>query len=440
MIALSAPFATATGLPPELSLTLACGIDFGTSNSAVGVSDKGKARLLPVQASSTSVPTALFYSFEDDTTTYGRDAMSRYLAREEGRLLRSIKSLLGTALFDDVTQIKQRRYAYSEIITEFLIFLRSATAAKSGQMADEVVMGRPAFFVDDNADADAKAQAQLADAAYDAGFQSVEFQFEPIAAALAYEQTVSAEEIALVADIGGGTSDFSVVRVSPDRATRADRRDDILGYNGVHIGGTDFDRQLSLASLMPFLGLGSALKMKNMTAPSWYFADLATWHRVNTLYDGRVFTEITSVRRDAVEPEKFERLLAVLRARKGHDLLGRVEHAKIELSSGDTATIPMRDIVEDLSLEIKRDAFETAICDHLERIEHRVRDVLTVSGLKAAGVRTVFLTGGSSGIPAVQAAITRAVPGARLVTGDAFGSVATGLGIDAERKFGPQRR
>jgi hypothetical chaperone protein len=417
-------------------MTLACGIDFGTSNSAVGVSDKGRARLLPVQASSTSVPTALFFSFEDDVTTYGRDAMERYLAREEGRLLRSIKSLLGTPLFDDVTQIKLRRYAYSEIITEFLIFLRTATAAKSGQMADEVVIGRPAFFVDDDAEADAKAEAQLADAAYDAGFQTVQFQFEPIAAALAYEAQVRAEEIALVADIGGGTSDFSVVRVSPDRATKIDRRDDILGYNGVHIGGTDFDRQLSLAALMPFLGYGSKLKMKNMDAPSWYFADLATWHRVNALYEGRVLTEIVSVRRDSTEPEKIERLLRVLKARKGHDLLGRIEQAKIELSSRALSTIALGDIIDELKLDVERHQLETAIAGNLDRIEQRVRDVLALAGLKADAVRTVFLTGGSSGIPAVQAAIKRAAPGAKVVTGDAFGSVATGLAIDAERRFG----
>jgi hypothetical chaperone protein len=417
-------------------MTLACGIDFGTSNSAVGVSDKGKARLLPVQSGATSVPTALFFSFEDDSTTFGRDAMERYLAREEGRLLRSIKSLLGTALFDDVTQIKLRRYAYSEIITEFLIFLRNATAAKSGQMTDEVVMGRPAFFVDDDAEADAKAEAQLADAAYNAGFQTVQFQFEPIAAALAYESTVASEEIALVADIGGGTSDFSIVRVSPAHAMKTDRREDILGYNGVHVGGTDFDRQLSLASLMPFLGHGSKLKMKNMDAPSWYFADLATWHRVNSLYEGKVLTEVISVRRDSAEPEKIERLLRVLQARKGHDLLGRIEHAKIDLSSKMETTMTLGDIVEDLALQVERKTLEHAITGNLERIEDRVRAVLHVAGLKAGDIRTVFLTGGSSGIPAVRAAITAPVPGAKVVAGDAFGSVATGLAIDAERRFG----
>ena len=136
-----------------------------------------------------------------------------------------------------------------------------------------------------------------------------------------YERTVNAEEIALVADIGGGTSDFSIVRVSPERATKADRRGDILGCSGVHVGGTDFDRLLSMDSLMPHLGLRSRLKREGMDAPSWYFADLATWHRVNFLYEPKVIAEIKTVRRDSAEPEKIERLLRVVEKRLGHELL-----------------------------------------------------------------------------------------------------------------------
>ena len=266
-------------------MNLACGIDFGTSNSAVAVSEAGRARLLPAQNGATSLPTALFFSFEDNSTSYGREAMQRYLGHEEGRLLRSIKSLLGTALYDEMTQVKFRRYAFADIIADFLRFMRDAAGKELGQPPDQVVIGRPAFFVDDDTESDRTAESQLAAAARLAGFKTVEFQFEPIAAALHYEQSVTAEEIALVADIGGGTSDFSVVRVSPKLAGKADRRQDILGYNGVHIGGTDFDRLLSLVTLMPFLGLRSKLKMKNLDAPSWYFSDLATWHRINKLYD-----------------------------------------------------------------------------------------------------------------------------------------------------------
>lgn len=413
----------------------ACGIDFGTSNSAVAVSSNGRVRLLPLQDGVTSVPTALFFSFDDDTCTHGRAAMERYLSREPGRLLRSIKSLLGTPLFEEVTQVKYRRYAYGEIITDFLKFLRVSAAREMGGDPRSVVIGRPAYFVDDDQPADDKAQAQLEAAARAAGFETIAFQFEPIAAALHYEQSVTDEEIALVADIGGGTSDFSVLRVSPRLATKIDRRGDILGYNGVHIGGTDFDRLLSMATLMPFLGLGSKLRMKGMDAPSWYFADLATWHRINVLYDGKVLTEVRSVRRDSAEPEKIDRLLGVLELRKGHELLGRIEQAKIDMSSMTAATVSLADVAQDFVLEIKRRRFEQAIGESLGRIEGRVRDVIALAGLKPGTVRTVFLTGGSSGIPAVRNAVTKVVPAAQVVVGDAFGSVAAGLAIDAERRF-----
>ncbi len=417
-------------------MSVACGIDFGTSNSAVALSDGGQARLLPLQGDATSVPTALFFSFEDNTTTHGREAMKRYLEGEEGRLLRSIKSVLGTSLWNETTQVKFRRYEFSDIIGAFLQFLRSSAGNEIGGLPDQVVIGRPAFFVDDDAEADASAQDQLAEAARLAGFKHVEFQFEPIAAALHYEQSVRAEEIALVADIGGGTSDFSLVRVSPELAGKADRRQDILGYNGVHIGGTDFDRALSLATLMPSLGLRSKLKMKGMDAPSWYFSDLATWHRINFLYDAKVLSEIKTVRRDSAEPEKIEKLLRVLELRKGHALLARIEQAKIELSSQEETTVKLSDIAEDLALAIKRPRFEKAITEGLDKIEGRVRELLAMAGLAPGDVRTVFLTGGSSGVPAVRAAILKAVPTAKVVTGDAFGSVATGLAIDAERRFG----
>ena len=417
-------------------MSLACGIDFGTSNSAVGHSEAGKTRLLPLQNGANSIPTALFFSFEDNTVAYGHEAMQRYLDEEQGRLLRSIKSLLGTPLYEEMTQVKARRYAFAEIVADFLRFLRHAATIELGRAPDSVVIGRPAFFVDDDEAADRNAETQLGDAARAAGFKTVAFQFEPIAAALHYEQSVAAEEIALVADIGGGTSDFSVVHVSPALARKADRRSDILGCNGVHIGGTDFDRLLSLATLMPFLGLRSKLKTKGMDAPSWYFSDLSTWHRINVLYDNNVLTEIRGVRRDSAEPDKIDRLVRVVEHRLGHDLLGRIEDAKIELSARKTVALALSDIADDLAIEIERRQLETAIADGLARIESRVRDVLRLAGLGPGDVRTVFLTGGSSGMPAVRKAILKAVPSANVVTGDAFGSVATGLALDAARRFG----
>jgi hypothetical chaperone protein len=416
-------------------MSLACGIDFGTSNSSVGVCDATGARLLPIQRGATSVPTALFFSFDDDSTTFGHDALERYFARDPGRYLRAIKSMLGSALFEETTQVKLKRYSFGEITAAFLRFLRTAAGQGLGAPPTSVVLGRPAFFVDDDPAADAAAERQLEAAARIAGFERIAFQFEPIAAALDYERSVEVEEIALVADIGGGTSDFSVVRVSPERARSRDRRQDILGFTGVHIGGTDFDRQLSLARVMPSLGLRSPLRRKGLHAPSWYFFDLATWHRINFLYDQKVLTEVRGVLRDSAEPEKIERLLRVLEHGKGHELLARVESAKIELSSADHAVLSLERSVADIALKITRAELNAAVAESLRRIRSRVDDVLRMAGLTSSAVSAVFFTGGATRMPSVREAVAAAVPAARLITGDAFGSVATGLALDAAKRF-----
>ena len=416
-------------------MPLVCGIDFGTSNSAVGICIEGRPRLVPLEGSAVVAPTAVFFSFEDDTTSFGREAMQRYLSGEPGRLLRSIKTLLGTALFEEPTQVRSRRYHFGEIIAAYLGFLRRAAGAVDGVLPERVVMGRPAFFVDDDPDADALAEQQLRRAAEAAGFTDIAFQFEPIAAALAYEQDVAETQVALVADIGGGTSDFSLVRVGPASRNSTDRRSDILGYNGVRVGGTDFDRQLSMASVMPVLGRNSRLLTKGMEAPSWYFSDLATWHRINGLYEPKVIAGLRTLMRESAEPAKLGRLMRVLERRKGHELLARVEDAKIALSEREAVSIPMLDIVERLAIEVTRTGFERAIEDGLGRIGDRVRALLGSAGMSGDQIGAVFMTGGSSGIPAVRAAITYLVPGARIITGDAFGSVGTGLAVEAGRQF-----
>jgi len=416
-------------------MTLACGIDFGTSNSSVGVCDADGPRLLPIQRGETSVPTALFFSFDDNSTTFGHEALERYFVREPGRYLRAIKSVLGTKLFEETTQTRHKRHSFGEIIAAFLRFMRSAAGQNLGAPPTSVVLGRPAFFVDDDPRADAAAERQLEAAARVAGFERIAFQFEPIAAALDYEQSVNAEEVALVADIGGGTSDFSVVRVSPERARSSDRRQDILGFTGVHIGGTDFDRQLGLARVMPALGLRSPLRRKGLDAPSWYFFDLATWHRIGFLYDPKVLTEVRGVLREAQEPEKIERLLRVLEQRKGHELLAAVEAAKIELSHADRATLDLDNSMADISVEISRAELETAVADSLQRIRSRIGDVLRMAGLTPDQVSAAFLTGGATRMPSVRNCIAAAVPTARLIEGDALGSVATGLALDAAKRF-----
>ena len=195
-------------------------------------------------------------------------------------------------------------------------------------------------FVDDDSAADRQAEATLGEIARAVGFKELSFQYEPIAAAFHYETSLSREEVVLVADIGGGTSDFSIVRLSPERARAVDRWSDVLANDGIHIGGTDFDKQLSLAEVMPLLGYRSQLKNGREMPASVYF-NLATWHTINFAYTRQVWTEQQRLHLDASSPEMLERLLALIRDRAGHWLAHQVEQVKIALSHHETAELSL---------------------------------------------------------------------------------------------------
>ena len=196
--------------------------------------------------------------------------------------------------------------------------------------------GRPVRFVDDDDAADTRAQSVLETIARRVGFREVAFVYEPIAAAHHYEQTIEREELVLVADIGGGTSDFSVIRLGPQHRGRADRSQDVLATAGVRIGGTDFDSALNLAAVMPLLGLGTQLVEKNLPMPNALYHELATWATINFAYTYKNEREIADLVALAGEPEKVERLLTVVQQRLGHRLAFAVEDAKIALSADET--------------------------------------------------------------------------------------------------------
>src|SRR4051812_5309310 len=215
----------------------ALGIDFGTSNSAVShVGPDGLARLVPLEGTATGIPTAVFFNVEDRSTHFGRDAIALYLAGVEGRLMRSLKSLLGSSLLEEETAVGNGVLSFKAIIGRFLAELRARAGRHLGAEPQRVVIGRPVHFVDGDAERDARAQQALAECAASAGFRDVTFELEPIAAALDYERRLQDEAVVLIVDIGGGTSDFTVVRLGPKRMRKRDRTSDILATAGVHIG------------------------------------------------------------------------------------------------------------------------------------------------------------------------------------------------------------
>jgi hypothetical chaperone protein len=413
----------------------ACGLDFGTSNSTVGYCRPGQPALLTLEDGKATLPSVVFFNSDEEAVYFGRAALTNYLEGYEGRLMRSLKSLLGTGLIDGHTEVQGRVLPYRTLLAQFIGELKRRAEHAAGREFSSAVIGRPVFFVDGNAAADQMAEATLAEIAQAAGFRELAFQYEPIAAAFDYESRIDREELVLIADIGGGTSDFSLVRLSPARALKSDRREDILANGGVHIGGTDFDKYLSLSSIMPLLGMGSRLK-NNSEVPSSYYFNLATWHTINLAYTQKTWLQLKDVYRDACQRDKLDRLMGLIEQRAGHWLALKVEEAKIALSDALKVDLHLDRLSPDLQLTIKRDDFDTAISRMVGSVETTVIDLLRDAGLAADAVDTVFFTGGSSGVQSLRERISAILPAARRVEGDLFGSIGTGLALDAWRKFG----
>jgi hypothetical chaperone protein len=413
----------------------ACGIDFGTSNSTAGWSRPGLPALLTLEDGKPTLPSVVFFHAEDEHVSYGRAALADYLAGYEGRLMRSLKSLLGTSMIDDHTEVAGRALPFRDLLAQFIGELKRRAEKAADQPFTQAVLGRPVFFVDDDAAADKKAENTLAEIAQAVGLKDIAFQYEPIAAAFDYESQIRREELVLVVDIGGGTSDFALVRLSPERARKADRRDDILASGGVHIGGTDFDKYLSLASVMPTLGLGSRLG-SGLEVPSAQYFNLATWHTINQVYSKKSWTQITDIRRGAVDKDKLDRLQNLVRERAGHWLAMQVEAAKIALSDVPEATMDLGRIAPGETLVLHRADFDGAISELVGTVARTVMGLLKNALVNAGDIDTVFFTGGSSGVPLLREQISAMLPQARSVEGDRFGSIGAGLALDAARQFG----
>ena len=414
-----------------------CGLDFGTSNSTLGIVAAGHPELLALEGDSVTTPSALFFSFETDATYFGRAALAEYVTGADGRMMRALKSVLGSALIGDATRIKKRLVPFMEILGLFIGEMKHR--AESGLDAEigDVVVGRPVHFVDDDEKADAEAQKQLETAVRSQGFRHVSFQFEPIAAAMDYERTIDDEQLALVVDLGGGTSDFTVIRVSPQRAKAAERADDILATAGVHVGGTDFDRLLSLAKVMPMLGYRSETADGKRILPVAPYYDLATWHRINRLYNAKSLAELVETRNEAAHPERVEKMVEIVRHREGHRLGAAVEETKIALTDAEMAEFRFSGEAVDLATEIARAELTAALEDAVGRILTTISATLDQARIGAGQVDTLIMTGGSTLVPAIVAALRAMFPEAVMVRTDVLGSVGLGLAMTAARRFGP---
>jgi hypothetical chaperone protein len=430
-----------------------CAIDFGTSNSAIAVPVDGAMRLIDLEPGQRTMPTAVFYVADSPVhevprCEFGRAAIAAYVDGIEGRLMRSMKSILGSTLVEQTTDVGGGRgVRYLDVVATYLAHLKRCAETAAGRPITRAVIGRPVFFVDDDAERDRAAEAALRTAAGRAGFRDIEFQYEPIAAAFDYEQGTTCDENVLVADIGGGTSDFSLVRVGPGRAGRVDRKADILANHGVHIAGTDFDRRLELAAIMPLLGYGAlgpgefgrARSAAAREVPSAVYFDLATWHLINTVYSPQRTAELRAMRSFYADPAHHRRLMTVVTERLGHELVARAEGAKIAVADGGRTRIDLGHVESGLGAGLDAAEAAFALDADLDRIVAAASETLAQAGLAASDVDALYFTGGSTGLALLADRLQQAFPAARAVRGDRFASVATGLALHARRHFAAGR-
>ncbi|UXU76483.1 MULTISPECIES: Hsp70 family protein [unclassified Paracoccus (in: a-proteobacteria)] len=404
----------------------ALAIDFGTSNSAAAILRDGHVQRIAMEADADTLPTAVFFPADGGAMRIGRAATQALIAGHEGRYMRALKSVLGTALLHETRLIAGRRRSLAQVIAAFLSELRQRAEQATGLRFHRALSGRPVHFHSNDPQADLRAEADLRACYLAAGFDQVDFLPEPQAAALASHRLGADDSLGLIVDIGGGTSDFSVIR-----SGRTGVR--ILANHGIRLGGTDFDQLLSLSHAMPLLGHGGELRREMgpglLPMPNGIYVDLANWARIPFLYAPEPRRMAADMARLAVHPHKLRRLVTVLRDELGHDLAFAVEHGKIAANGGEIAHISLDFIEPGLATSLGHETLAATLAGHRQQLQDAMSQTLQFARVDAADIGHVILVGGSSLMEMVASAAHEVCPQARLLRSDAFTAVIDGLAI-----------
>jgi len=425
-------------LKMHASNEVACGIDFGTSNTTVAIAEGNDDQiiLVPVEEEHLTIPSTIFFPTESPALVFGRKAINAHIAQEEGRFMRSFKRVLGTSLMKEGTHINGRKIKFENIIGHFIEDIKNKAEQLTNREIRNVVAGRPVHFVDGNDKADKEAESQLEAIFAAAGFKNIRFQYEPIAAAFAHELTMGdTERLAVVMDIGGGTSDFTIMRLSERYINKQDRQEDILSNAGIRIGGNDFDRALSLKCFMPLLGLGSVWGAKDLGFPITPFFDLSELSKIQCMYTQKYKRDLRELIGQSNDKALTNRLLSVVEEEQGHTLMAAVEESKIRLSSCEQTTADLSFIEADLQAHIDRAQFVDSLHGSIENIQKTINDCVMMAGIKTGDVALVIMTGGGTAIPLIQQITCRIFPNAEISDGNRLSSVGFGLACDARRYY-----
>jgi hypothetical chaperone protein len=430
-------------------MSFALGLDFGTTNSAIAAAVKGRVTLaqFPSNAGPTETFRSVVYFNPDELgpdhrplSTTGPGAIEQYLAADgQGRLLQSLKSYLASRLFKS-TNVYGRAYTLEGLIALLARDLQKGARAQFGDLPGRVVVGRPVHFAgarDDDSGAVASTEDEdyallrLRQALALGGFTQIEFEYEPVAAAYHYESRLTRDELVLIADFGGGTSDFCLMRVGPGVRARGRQQKDILGTDGVPLAGDAFDSKIIRHLVAPLLGRGSHYlsQGKLMPVPPWLYGRLERWHHLSFLKTRETLSLLSDIERGAEEPRRIAALIHLIDKDLGYHLYRAVEQTKVALSRAAESRLTFRDGPLQIDVPVTRADFESWIAPERHAIAQAAERLLDRAGVTPEQVDAVFATGGSSLVPAVRQIFVDRFGSERLRSGGELTSVASGLAL-----------
>ncbi len=407
------------------------GIDFGTTNSALAIYNEETKEIY-----STIIIPSLIYFFSQPVAggsknyVVGEEAITAYLNDNmKGRFIKSVKQILSRSSFTE-TRIQNKRYNASDLVAIILKELKQRADELIGQDCQKAIIGRPVFFDDDDVKKDTLAQTRLSKAAEIAGFTNVRFQFEPIGAAFAYEKTLAKKENVLVADLGGGTTDFTYLVLDPEKVGSKNRKNDMIANGGIYVGGDSLDSAFMWDKGTPYFGKHTqyeATPGKVLTVPKSLFVNICSWEQMNFFNGPRIKKDIEDYYYFSGNDRKFKNLITLIENNLGYSVFQSIEKTKIELSNADTSVFSYHEMDIDINEEIPLPVYEQIIGKDIMRIANYLDGFMAQNNIDPKNIDSLFLTGGTSMVGSIQKLFKNRFPHVNLNSGDNFKSVATGL-------------
>lgn len=407
------------------------GIDFGTTNSALSIFDEEKNEIIDTII----VPSILYFPIDQSAAeplkyVVGEEAIAAYLDDGmQGRFMKSIKRILPRSSFIE-TRIYHKKFNASDLVTLILKELKTRADRMIGYDCRKAIIGRPVFFDDDSTAKDALAQKRLKTAAENAGFEALRFQFEPIGAAFAYEQTIVEKEKVLVADLGGGTSDFTYLELDPVKVGSKDRKKDIIATGGIYIGGDSFDSAFMWERGTPYFGKNTMYEAgpgKMLKVPVSLFANICSWEQMNFFNGQKVKNDIQTYYHYAKQDKSFKNLITLTDHNLGYSVFQAIEKTKIDLSKQTSSIFKYSKMEIEINEAVSLTDYDSIIAKDISKISRYLDEFLAQHQIKAEEISSLFLTGGTSMVLAVRNLFQLRFPNTPIHTGDNFMSVAKGL-------------